>query len=162
MCEGYTDVMAFALAGAPNAVATCGTALTDEHVRALKNLAARVVLAYDADAAGQGAAEKWYEWEAEYDIECGWPRSRRPGPRRRVPGVTRQRSCVPSRKPRRSSSSVSIGCWPRPISHARGQRQGGAGRGAIVAEHPNELVRDQYVMQLAAGCDIEARRCARR
>src|SRR5262249_51537079 len=69
VCEGYTDVMAFALAGAPNAVATCGTALTDEHVRALKNLARRVVLAYDADAAGQGAAEKWYAWEAEYDIE---------------------------------------------------------------------------------------------
>src|SRR5262249_55998325 len=42
VCEGYTDVMAFALAGAPNAVATCGTALTDDHVRALKNLARRV------------------------------------------------------------------------------------------------------------------------
>ena len=33
ICEGYTDVMGFALAGVPNAVATCGTALTDEHVR---------------------------------------------------------------------------------------------------------------------------------
>src|SRR5262249_28229732 len=69
VCEGYTDVMAFALAGAPHAVATCGTALTDEHVQLLKNLARKVVLAYDADAAGQGAAEKWYAWEAEYDIE---------------------------------------------------------------------------------------------
>ena len=63
ICEGYTDVMAFALAGAPNAVATCGTALTDDHVQMLKNLARKVVLAYDADAAGQGAAEKWYRWE---------------------------------------------------------------------------------------------------
>ena len=27
ICEGYTDVMGFALAGVPNAVATCGTAL---------------------------------------------------------------------------------------------------------------------------------------
>ena len=39
ICEGYTDVMAFALAGAPNAVATCGTALADEHFQILKNLA---------------------------------------------------------------------------------------------------------------------------
>ena len=60
ICEGYTDVMAFALAGAPNAVATCGTALADDHFQILKNLARKVVLAYDSDAAGQGAAEKWY------------------------------------------------------------------------------------------------------
>jgi len=33
--------MAFALAGAPNAVATCGTALADDHFQILKNLAAK-------------------------------------------------------------------------------------------------------------------------
>ena len=38
----------------PIAVATCGTALTAEHVRLLKRFAGRVVLAFDADAAGQG------------------------------------------------------------------------------------------------------------
>ena len=69
ICEGYTDVMAFALAGAPNAVATCGTALADDHFQILKNLARKVVLAYDADAAGQGAAEKWYGWEQRYEIQ---------------------------------------------------------------------------------------------
>src|SRR6202022_259819 len=69
ICEGYTDVMGFALAGAPNAVATCGTALADEHFQVLKNLARRVTLAYDADAAGQGAAERWYHWERDYEIE---------------------------------------------------------------------------------------------
>ena len=69
ICEGYTDVMAFALAGVPNAVATCGTALADEHFQILKNLARKVVLAYDADAAGQGAAEKWYRWEQRYEIQ---------------------------------------------------------------------------------------------
>src|SRR5262245_10373424 len=69
ICEGYTDVMAYALSGNPNAVATCGTALADEHAKTLKNLARRVVLAYDADAAGQGAAERWYRWENEYELE---------------------------------------------------------------------------------------------
>ena len=69
ICEGYTDVMAFALSGAPNAVATCGTALADDHFQILKNLARKVVLAYDSDAAGQGAAEKWYGWEQRYDIQ---------------------------------------------------------------------------------------------
>src|ERR1700683_5627594 len=37
ICEGYTDVMGLTLAGAPNAVATCGTALADEHFQVLKN-----------------------------------------------------------------------------------------------------------------------------
>ena len=69
ICEGYTDVMAFTLAGSPNAVATCGTALADDHFQILKNLARKVVLAYDSDAAGQSAAEKWYGWEQRYEIQ---------------------------------------------------------------------------------------------
>jgi DNA primase len=69
VCEGYTDVIGFHRAGVPRAVATCGTALTEDHVRLLKRFASRVVLAFDADAAGQGAAEKFYEWEKKYDIE---------------------------------------------------------------------------------------------
>ena len=63
ICEGYTDVMGFALAGIPNAVATCGTALTEQHVQLLKSFTRKMVLAYDADSAGQSAAEKWYQWE---------------------------------------------------------------------------------------------------
>ena len=51
------------------AVATCGTALTEEHVRMLKRYASRVVLAFDADAAGQGAAERFYEWEQKYQVQ---------------------------------------------------------------------------------------------
>ena len=69
MCEGYTDVIGFHRAGVKRAVATCGTALTEEHVRMLKRFASRVVLAFDADAAGQGAAEKFYEWEQKYQVE---------------------------------------------------------------------------------------------
>jgi DNA primase len=69
ICEGYTDVIGFHLAGLPRAVATCGTALADEHFRTLKNFARKIVLAYDADAAGQAAAERFYEWERRYEID---------------------------------------------------------------------------------------------
>ncbi|MEZ5259962.1 MAG: DNA primase, partial [Ilumatobacteraceae bacterium] len=62
ICEGYTDVIGFHRAGVPRAIATCGTALTEDHVRLLKRYASRVVLSFDADAAGQGAAERFYEW----------------------------------------------------------------------------------------------------
>src|SRR5438309_2852881 len=69
VCEGYTDVIGFAQAGLPRAVATCGTALAEEHFRLLKNFARRVVLGYDADAAGQAAAERFYEWERRYELD---------------------------------------------------------------------------------------------
>jgi DNA primase len=69
ICEGYTDVIGFHRAGVKRAVATCGTALTEEHVRLLKRYAGKVVLAFDADAAGQGAAERFYEWEQKHQVQ---------------------------------------------------------------------------------------------
>jgi DNA primase len=69
VCEGYTDVIGFHQAGIERAVATCGTAFTEDHVRLLKRYASRVVLAFDADAAGQGAAERFYEWEQKYQVQ---------------------------------------------------------------------------------------------
>ena len=68
VCEGYTDVIGFHRAGVKRAVATCGTALTEDHVRLLKRYATQVVLAFDADAAGQGAAQRFYEWEERYQV----------------------------------------------------------------------------------------------
>jgi len=82
ICEGYTDVIGFHRAGIPRAVATCGTALTEEHVRILKRFASRVVLAFDADAAGQGAAERFYEWETKYEVSVSvahFPQGKDPG-----------------------------------------------------------------------------------
>jgi DNA primase len=54
--EGYTDVIACHQAGVPQAVATCGTALRAEHFKLLGRFTDRVVLAFDADAAGGRAA----------------------------------------------------------------------------------------------------------
>jgi DNA primase len=82
VCEGYTDVIGFHRVGIPRAVATCGTALTEDHVRLLKRYANRVVLAFDADAAGQGAAERFYEWEQKYQVQVAvarLPGGRDPG-----------------------------------------------------------------------------------
>ena len=55
LCEGYTDVIALHQAGLRNAVGLMGTALTDEQVGELARLAPKVLLALDADAAGQSA-----------------------------------------------------------------------------------------------------------
>jgi DNA primase len=55
LCEGYTDVIALHQAGMHNAVGLMGTALTGEQVGELDRMAKTVLLALDADSAGQEA-----------------------------------------------------------------------------------------------------------
>ncbi len=67
--EGYTDVIAFHLAGHPMAVATCGTALGEEHLDLLRRFSSRVVLAFDSDAAGTGAALRGFDRSVPGDLD---------------------------------------------------------------------------------------------
>jgi DNA primase len=53
--EGYLDVIALHQEGFPNAVSPMGTALTEYQLRLLKRFSRRIVLALDADAAGEKA-----------------------------------------------------------------------------------------------------------
>ncbi len=56
--EGYFDVLSLHQAGFHEAVATCGTALTKEHLDRLRRLTRNLVLVLDSDDAGSRAAEK--------------------------------------------------------------------------------------------------------
>ena len=58
LTEGYTDVIAMHVAGCENTVASCGTALTDNHAALLKKYAQEVILLRDGDSAGQRATVK--------------------------------------------------------------------------------------------------------
>ena len=58
LCEGYMDVIACHAAGFENAVATLGTALTQEQARLMAKHTKEVLIAYDSDEAGQNAARK--------------------------------------------------------------------------------------------------------
>ncbi|MEY3625270.1 MAG: hypothetical protein RL696_651 [Actinomycetota bacterium] len=71
--EGYTDVMACHLAGFPNAVATCGTAFGEDHIKLINRLfgtsdePASVVFTFDPDAAGQKAALRMYSDTSKFN-----------------------------------------------------------------------------------------------
>jgi DNA primase len=58
LVEGYLDVIACHRAGLTNAIATLGTSLAEEHAKLLKRWCDRVIVLYDADAAGEKAAER--------------------------------------------------------------------------------------------------------
>lgn len=60
ICEGYMDCIAYHQSGIKNAVATCGTALTDEQIKMLAQITSNgtVLLSFDSDGAGQNATYK--------------------------------------------------------------------------------------------------------
>lgn len=58
LVEGYMDVIGVYSAGGREVVASCGTALTNTQVRALKRHSETIVVNFDPDAAGSNAAER--------------------------------------------------------------------------------------------------------
>ncbi len=156
VCEGYTDVIGFAEAGLPRAVATCGTALTEEHFKVLKRFAKRVVLAFDADDAGQSAAERFYEWEQAYEID--------------VAVAALPEGVDPAELARSDSAALAAAVAnakpflgfrvDRVLDKADMRSPEGRARAAetavdLVREHPSPLVRDQYLMTIADRCRID-------
>jgi DNA primase len=69
LCEGYMDVIALHAAGFENAVATLGTAITPEQARIFAKYTKKVVICYDADNAGQNAAQKAMRLLGEVGVE---------------------------------------------------------------------------------------------
>ncbi|GAA0979584.1 DNA primase [Acrocarpospora macrocephala] len=69
--EGYTDVMALHLAGVPTAVATCGTAFGEDHIKVLRRILfdqgqGEVIFTFDGDSAGQKAALRAFQDEQKF------------------------------------------------------------------------------------------------
>jgi len=151
VCEGYTDVIGFHRAGVARAVATCGTALTEEHVRLLKRYASKVVLAFDADAAGQGAAARFYEWEQAHAVEVSvarLPPGKDPGDLAQSDPASLQRA-VDSAMPFlgfRLQRTLNARSADSPEHRARLAEEAMA----VVNEHPNANVRKLYAGEVAA------------
>ncbi len=61
LCEGYMDVLSMHQHGFTNAVASCGTALTEEQVDVIAKYTKHIVIAYDGDSAGKNATMKAIE-----------------------------------------------------------------------------------------------------
>lgn len=157
VCEGYTDVIGFHRAGVHRAVATCGTAITEDHVRLLKRFANKVVLAFDADVAGQGAAERFYEWESRYKVEVSvaqFPQGKDPGDLASS-DPTVLTSAVKSAKRFlgfRLQRVLDAGSISTPEARSRTAQQALM----VINEHPDLNVRKLYAGQVASHVGIPA------
>ena len=172
VCEGYTDVIGFARAGIPRAVATCGTALTEDHVKLLARFAKRIVLAFDADAAGQGAADRFAAWESRYELEvcvADLPAGQDPGdlaqhdPARLQAAVDRIAEWRPGLVGAKPYLAFRL---DRVLTAAELTSVEGRARAAkagvdVLATTTDELVRDPYLMKLADFCRVDVEQLRR-
>jgi DNA primase len=163
VCEGYTDVIGCFEAEVPWAVATCGTALAEEHFTLLRNFAKRIVLAYDADAAGQSATSRVYEWERKHEVDvvvADLPGGSDPGELARTDPASLARAVKEARPFLQFRVDRMLGAGD--LTTAEGRAKAADAALTAVAEHPDDLVRDQYVMQLADRCRLDAARLRER
>jgi DNA primase len=163
VCEGYTDVIGFFQAGVPRAVATCGTALAEEHFTLLRNFGRRIVLAYDADGAGQSATSRVYEWERRHEVDvvvADLPSGSDPGDLARSDPAALARAVAEARP--FLQFRVDRMLQQGDLTTAEGRARAAEAALSAVAEHPDDLVRDQYVMQLSDRCRLDAARLRER
>lgn len=157
VCEGYTDVIGLHAAGLGHAVATCGTALTGDHVRALSRFTKRIVLAFDADSAGSAAAERIYEWESRHGLDvhvAELPPGADPDDLARS-APEDLRGLVSGAKPfleYRIDRVLERGSMDTSESRVRAA----SAALTVVDEHPSEAVKDQYLMVVADRCRLSS------
>lgn len=160
--EGYFDVVAAHAAGLAHTVASSGTALTAQQVRALGRLTKVVVLCFDADEAGRAAASRAVELLAAEGLE---------GRIVDLPGDAKDPDEVVRRDPEAFALAVSQAGreWQvlldRALSGAEGgsveERRTGAGRAvALLARIPEATTRELFVQQAARRLGLEPRAVA--
>ena len=130
-------------------------------MRLLKRYASQVVLAFDADAAGQGAAQRFYEWEERYQVRVSvarFPEGKDPGDLSvSDPDALRARGRARAAVPRVPRCNRVLNS--RQLRSPGGPGAGGASEAmAVVNEHPNANVRKLYAGQVATHVGLPVER----
>ena len=149
--EGYTDVIAFHLAGRPLAVATCGTALGTEHLDLLRRFTETVVLAFDADEAGVGAALRGFDQAVPGDLDLRvavLPEGRDPADLVAAGDVAGLEAAVEGSIPL-LGFRIERELGRHPLDEAEGRARAVRAAAALVARHPDPVVRHEYAVVVA-------------
>ncbi|MDX6211543.1 MAG: primase [Frankiales bacterium] len=164
--EGYTDVMAAHLAGVPTAVATCGTAFGEDHIKVLRRLLmdqdefrGEVIFTFDGDAAGQKAAMRAFADDQKFVTQtfvAVEPGGMDPCDLRVTKGDAAVRDLVEHRIPLAEFAIRTVlGRYDLDIPEGRVQALAAAA--PVVARLKDRALRPEYARQLAGwlGMDID-------
>ncbi len=162
--EGYTDVMACHLAGVETAVATCGTAFGEDHVKLLRRLLhdqdesrGEIIFTFDGDTAGQNAARKAMQFDSRFvgrTFVAIAEDGRDPCDLRQAEGDAAVRELVASRVP---LVDFTLRATIEPFRTETAEGRVGALRAALplLAGISDTVLRSQYVVRLAGWLGLE-------
>ena len=160
--EGYTDVIALHLADLPVAVATCGTALGEEHFDLLRRFSERIVLAFDADEAGVGAALRGDELSTPADLDLDvrvalMPQGADPADLVQSDRLGELREAVDSSRPL-LEFRIDRELERHNVEEAEGRARAVRAAARLIARQSDEIVRSEYSRRVsrATGVDMSA------
>lgn len=157
--EGYTDVIGMHLGGMPIAVATCGTALVEGHLDLLRRFSERVVLAFDADEAGAGAALRGFERSVPGDLDlrvATLPEGKDPAEVVATGGGEAMQSAIDQSVPLlqfRIDAELAQYNLSEPEARTRAVRA----VAEVIALHPDPVARHEYAMLVSRRTGVESR-----
>lgn len=161
--EGYTDVMAAHLAGIETAVATCGTAFGEGHVRIARRLitddgsGGEIIFTFDGDEAGQKAAMRAFEFDnhivAQTFVAVA-PAGQDPNDLRQHYGDEAVRQLIDSREPL-FEFAIKTRLKDYDLDTVEGRTGALHYAAPIVKEIRDPIMRDGYVRELAGWLGME-------
>jgi DNA primase len=156
--EGYTDVMACHLAGVETAVASCGTAFGEEHVKLIRRLLndqdvhrSEVIFTFDGDAAGQAAARKALAFDQHFvgqTFVAVEPEGRDPCELRQQKGDAAVRDLIANRVPL-VEFAIRAELKEYDLNTAEGQIAAMRQAVPLVAQIKDWALRDEYARRLS-------------
>lgn len=159
VCEGYTDVIALHKVGVASAVATCGTALGEEHFALIKRWCDRVILAFDADKAGSFASERGFGIDEKVGLQVMvalWPKGKDPADVAISEGQQAVQDLLQAAVPL-MQFVLEAELARHKVDTPEGKARALKSLSALVAREPNRIVRGEYAFWMARQLRVDAR-----
>jgi len=156
LCEGQIDLMRCWQKGIRNVVAPQGTAFTDYQARALKRLAQEVVICFDADTAGQNAAQRAIDVLLKEDVQvriARIPAGEDPDSLLRKQPVEVFQKILDEAKDY-TRHLLDVACAGEDITSPRGRGVVAHKMAQVIARIPNAVQRESFLLEVARRLQI--------
>jgi len=156
LCEGQIDLMRCWQHGIRNVVAPQGTAFTDPHARILKRIAKEVVICFDADRAGQAAAQRTIDVLLKEDLQvriARIPQGEDPDSLLRKRPVEVFATILREAKDY-TRHILDTACEQEDIASPRGRGAVAVKLAQVIAKIPNAVQREGFLLEVARRLEV--------
>jgi DNA primase len=156
LCEGQIDLMRCWQHGIRNVVAPQGTAFTDSHARILKRIAKEIVICFDADRAGQNAAQRSIDVLLKEDLQvriARIPQGEDPDSLLRKNPVAVFETILREAKDY-TRHLLDVACEEEDIASPRGRGLVAAKMAGVIAKIPNAVQKETFLLEVARRLEV--------